>query len=232
MFHFEWENCVFWWWILWHFRSGGETTEASSDDEPVERTQDPPVIVDQRPRRPRPPPSPASNRKSLPLAGTSLKLKKGRRARHRYDSERSLFAFADIDPEEAPEGWDIAQENSSHFTSLLDNQELLDQFLNDEQDSETEDFVFIEDGGSEDEERDPEACFMRISGHLRRSLKKHIPWGMLAYLEEQILEHFSANPQETFVTSNLNSYERLLAHICCMYNQLNSQSKFKIFFKY
>lgn len=189
----------------------------------MEQVQDQPVITEQRPRRPRPPPSPASNRKSLPLAGTSLKLKKGRRARHRYDSERSLFAFADINPEEAPEGWDIAQENSSHFTSLLDNQKLLDQFLNNESDSETEDFI-EDNGSSDDEERDPEACFMRISGHLRLSLKKHIPWGMLAYLEEQIMEHFSTKPHETFVTSSFNSYERLLAHICCMYNQLNSQS--------
>ena len=62
----------------------------------------------------RPPPSPATPRK-MPLAGTSLKLKKGRRARHRYDSERSLFAFADVDPEDAPEGWDIVEENTSHF---------------------------------------------------------------------------------------------------------------------
>ena len=62
----------------------------------------------------RPPPSPATPRKT-PLAGTSLKLKKGRLARHRYDSERSLFAFADVDPEDAPEGWDIAEENTSRF---------------------------------------------------------------------------------------------------------------------
>ena len=113
--------------MCFFFHSGDEATETSSDDEVVNNDQEP---VPTAPRRPvqRLPPSPAL-KKRVPLAGTSLKLKKGRRARHRYDSERSLFAFADIDPEVAPEGWDIPQENSSHFRSLLDNPDLLNQFL-------------------------------------------------------------------------------------------------------
>merc|ERR1711981_1545116 len=108
--------------------SGGETTGTSSDDEAGH------LVIAPEPIRPtRPPPSPASTRKKLPLAGTSLKLKKGRRARRRYDSERSLFAFGEVDPDEPPEGWDIPQENNSNFRFLLDNQELLDQFLDNEE---------------------------------------------------------------------------------------------------
>jgi len=193
--------------------SGGETTGTSSDDEAHL------VIVPEPIRPPRPPPSPATKKK-LPLAGTSLKLKKGRRARRRYDSERSLFAFGEVDPDEPPEGWDIPQENNSNFRILLDNQDLLDQFLdNEELDSHDEDQV--ED---HDHDRDPESSFLRISGHLRQALKKHFPWGLLENLETQIIEHFETKPQECFVASDLSSYERLLAHICCMYNHLNSQS--------
>jgi len=204
--------------------SGGETTETSSDDDgPLQNIPAPQPQVQQPQRRPRPPPSPASTRK-VPLAGTSLKLKKGRRARHRYDSERSLFAFADIDPEDAPEGWDILEENTSHFRSLLDNQILLEQFLGNEdiQDAPVDDAA---NGKFEkNQNRDPEASFLRISSHLRQALKKHFPVGMLAGLEEQIIGHFVANPEECFVTTGLSSYERLLAHTCCMYNHLISES--------
>jgi hypothetical protein len=50
----------------------------------------------------------------------------------------------------------------------------------------------------------------------------------MAGLEELIVGHFVANPEESFVTSGLSSYERLLAHTCCMYNHLVSESKFII----
>ena len=48
--------------------------------------------------------------------------------------------------------------------------------------------------------------------------------GILENLEEQIVEHFVTNPSDCFLASNLSSYERLLAHVCSMYNQLSSQS--------
>jgi len=205
--------------------SAGETTATSSEDEGAPPPVPQPPI--QAPRRPRPPPSPATSRK-LPLAGTSLRLKKGRRARRRYDSERSLFDFAGIDPDEAPDGWDIAQENTSNFRSLLDDHELLDQFLNhpDESDEEeeTDNAGFKKNSISFEDQRDPETSFLRISCHLRQALKKHLAWGMLTYLEEQIIEHFKTKPTENFIASELSSYERLLAHVCSMYNNLNSQS--------
>jgi hypothetical protein len=156
----------------------------SSDDEInlVESASDDATVqVDHR-RGPRPPPSPATTRK-MPLAGTSLKLKKGRRARHRYDSERSLFASVDFDPDEAPDGWDIAQENTSHFRALLDpnNRELLEQFLdmNEPMFERIDNSGKITDGGGGKTNAgvlDPEASFLRISSHLRRALKKHMPW--------------------------------------------------------
>jgi hypothetical protein len=51
--------------------------------------------------------------------------------------------------------------------------------------------------------------------------------GILENLEEQIREHFICNPGKQFVASNLSSYERLLAHVCSTYNQLDSQSNSK-----
>jgi len=205
--------------------SGGETTETSSDDEGPIQNVPPPQPVQQPPRRPRPPPSPAATRKA-PLAGTSLKLKKGRRARHRYGSERSLFALADVDPEDAPEGWDILEESTSRFRSLLDNQILLEQFLDNEDihDASVDQVDKANDKYEKNQNRDPEASFLRISSHLRQALKKHFPMGMLAGLEEQIIGHFVANPEKSFVTTGLSSYERLLAHTCCMYNHLISES--------
>lgn len=152
--------------------SGGDSM--SSDDEGLLLNH---VEVNQQPQRPpRPPPSPASNRK-LPLAGTCLKLKKGRRARHRYDSERSLFAAVDMDPEEAPEGWDIAHENNSHFRALLDqdNRHLLEQFLDNEEEIDNRSSSVNESNNNKND-NDPEASYLRISSHLRQALKKHLPW--------------------------------------------------------
>jgi len=197
--------------------SGGETTGTSSDDEAGH------LVIAPEPIRPtRPPPSPASTKKKLPLAGTSLRLKKGRRARRRYDSERSLFAFGEVDPDEAPDGWDIREETNSNFRILLDDQELLDQFLDNQEHLDDDDDDDVPENDEDD--RDPESSFLRISGHLRQALKKHLPWGLFENLETQIIEHFEAKPKECFVASGLSSYERLLAHTCCMYNHLNSQS--------
>ena len=59
---------------------------------------------------------------------------------------------------------------------MLDNETLLDQFL------EREDFDNTTDTKKEvtkDEnelDRDPESSFLRISSHLRLALKKHLPW--------------------------------------------------------
>ena len=237
--------------------SSGETT-TSSEDELVNRnetTTDDELRPQQPPARnagrPRPPPSPATSRKA-PLAGTSLKLKKGRRSRHRYDSERQLFANADIDPDEAPEGWDIATETRSHFRTLLtsSNRNLLEQFLDSAEAANLNDITPNHHHGhgnsnlNENTEVDPEACFLSISAHLRHGLKKHLPLvrehksiyvmifkliesnfqGMLENLEDQIRQHFKNDPSKHFIASDLTSYERLLAHTCSMYNRLHSQS--------
>ena len=76
------------------FFSGGETT--TDDEGPLNVRHEPQEPVQAREARPRPPPSPRSSRRRAAPFGATLKLKKGRRARHRYDSERSLFAIAEI----------------------------------------------------------------------------------------------------------------------------------------
>ena len=73
-----------------HYCSGnGDNTGSSEDEGPLNRTEtssDEEIVVEvPRPRvRSRPPPqSPGTSRKT-PNFGLTLKLKKGRRARHRY----------------------------------------------------------------------------------------------------------------------------------------------------
>jgi len=215
------------------FSGNGDNTGSSEDEGPLNRTEtssDEEIVVEvPRPRvRSRPPPqSPGTSRKT-PNFGLTLKLKKGRRARHRYDSERDIFAFANFNPEEViPDGMDIFQETNSRFRTILDNEKLLNRFLNDEDlgQAQNDKNEASEDDDDDDfDDNDPETSFLRISSHLRQALKKHLPWGILENLEDQILEHFKNNPNECFIASQLSSYERLLAHVCSMYNRLSSQS--------
>ena len=98
----------------------------------------------------------------------------------RYDSERDLFALADIDPDEIPDGWDIANETTSRFRTILDNENLLNRFLNedlDEREIQNDDIKNNTFDGNDD----PEASFLRISSNLRQALKKHLPWVILIF---------------------------------------------------
>ena len=75
---------------------------------------------------------------------------------------------------------------SSTFRSLLDNQILLEQFL----DNEDQGNVFdnkVDNAANEkyerNQNRDPESSFLRISSHLRQALKKHFPMVITFYFE-------------------------------------------------
>ena len=64
-----------------------------------------------------------------------------------------------------------------YFRSLLDNQILLEQFLDNEDQDVVVDKVDNAANGKyeRNQNRDPEASFLRISSHLRQALKKHFP---------------------------------------------------------
>ena len=98
----------------------------------------------------------------------------------RYDSERDIFAFANFNPEEViPDGMDIFQETNSRFRTILDNEKLLNRFLNDEElgQAQNDKNEASEDDDDDDfDDNDPETSFLRISSHLRQALKKHLPW--------------------------------------------------------
>jgi len=81
----------------------------------------------------RPPASPSLVRARL---GHRLMLKQGRKCKQRYENERVLMAMYGIDSEESLMGEDLAPETRSHFMDLLesDNQDILEQFLNNEED--------------------------------------------------------------------------------------------------
>lgn len=99
----------------------------------------------------------------------------------------------DANLEEAPDGWDIGyQDSKSHFTSLLDNEELLNDFIDD---CEKFEYLMITIGqtrlkkgrlytdeshedsceSSKEDLGDPEQAFMAISQHSRQAIKKHLP---------------------------------------------------------
>ena len=92
----------------------------------------------------------------------------------------------DINPDEVPEGWDIFNETTSRFRKLLDNQILLDQFLNEdlhdsEQEIQTDFKNEILDDENDENNNDPETSYLRISAHLRQALKKHLPWVYIVF---------------------------------------------------
>ena len=93
----------------------------------------------------------------------------------------------DINPDEVPEGWDIFNETTSRFRKLLDNQILLDQFLNEdlhdsEQEIQTDFKNEILDDDDDENNNDPETSYLRISAHLRQALKKHLPWVNIVFI--------------------------------------------------
>lgn len=67
--------------------------------------------------------------------------------------------------------------------------------------------------------------FSMMEAQLQSLLKKkHLPLGVLSYLEEEIVEIFGHDPLAIYITSELSSFERLLLHALCQYNFLRSKS--------
>lgn len=54
--------------------------------------------------------------------------------------------------------------------------------------------------------------------------KRHLPLGILSYLEEEVVALFTSDPSMVYITQELTSFERLLLHALCQYNFLSSKS--------
>lgn len=143
-------------------------------------------------RRVVPPRSPGTPRKVF-TTGHRLTLKKGRRSRHRYDSERQLFACADefegFNPDDPNSSWNPEREYRSHFTDLLDNDNLLELFVGesdstlDNRGNKSSRRSRPQPGTRDPEEQfDAENAYMRINAKLRNAIKKHTPWVGECYL--------------------------------------------------
>lgn len=203
-------------------RAINQPSESETDETPVNEVQRPEIS-----RRVRPPPSPFNPRRRNNATGHKLVLKKGRRSRHRYENERRLFAGAGIQPDDednSDDEWnDFRESNKSHFSALLegDNKDLLDTFVNNKE--------ILEEGRSDvkttsPSKFDPEDAFLNIGSSLRSAMKKHLPWGMLEGLENDIRKFFIQNPNKDYIVEELSSFERLLAHAASAYNFLQSHS--------
>ncbi|XP_075218413.1 uncharacterized protein LOC142323107 isoform X2 [Lycorma delicatula] len=53
---------------------------------------------------------------------------------------------------------------------------------------------------------------------------RDLPLGMVEYLENTIIEHFEASPQDTFISPPLSGFERLMVHGIAAYYALDSES--------
>jgi len=195
--------------------SGAVTT----DDESVTSGQHTPV------------PPPSSQPKGLCATmlrrslGHRLQMKRGRRTQQRCENERMLMAMYGIDSEE---GEDIPQQGKSYFLDLLqqDNEELLEQFINNEEPKyfNKEKRNKRKRAETESAEFEPEEAFLKIGSNLRQALKHQLPLGMLQGIEDRLDDTFSANPNTEYMVEDMSSFERLLLHATCAYYALNSHS--------
>ncbi|KAH9423506.1 R3H domain-containing protein 4-like [Dermatophagoides pteronyssinus] len=72
---------------------------------------------------------------------------------------------------------------------------------------------------------DSNLCFSRISPTIRKQLlKKHVPLGILASIEQKVIQHFRHHPKSIYKTALQCSYQRFLLHACCQYLNLNCRS--------
>ena len=155
-----------------------------------------------------------------------------------------LMTMYGIDAEDIM-GEDIAQETKSYFLDLMsmgiftfdkpglihslltpENEELLDQFINNEEPRYfNKEKITRKVKKMTEDNFEPEEAFMKIGFNMRQALKKHPPMGMLEGIEEKITGTFITNPNSEFVAEDMSSFERLLLHALCAYNALNSYSK-------
>ncbi|KAK7490383.1 hypothetical protein BaRGS_00018362 [Batillaria attramentaria] len=70
-----------------------------------------------------------------------------------------------------------------------------------------------------------EECFQRIDKHLRSMLtRRHVPVGVLARLEEEVVNFFVDCPGSVYVSHLASSFERMLLHALCQFLRLQCRS--------
>ncbi|KAL3869423.1 hypothetical protein ACJMK2_042107 [Sinanodonta woodiana] len=70
-----------------------------------------------------------------------------------------------------------------------------------------------------------ERCFQRLDKNIRVVLRRrHLPLGMLAGLEEEVVNFFTKWPTYLYISQQSSSYERMILHGVCQYLDLKSQS--------
>ena len=152
------------------------TAVTSSDDDDVALESSPPPPAQRRRTQP-PPPSPGTPKRRL--GSHKLVLKKGRKSRRRYESERSLMAEFDLDPEDL-DSVDLSPETRSHFRTLFEqeNRQLLNKFMEGGDDEEVVDDRDIDAfrARRQSPAMSPEEAYLRIGSNLRSALKKRLPW--------------------------------------------------------
>lgn len=71
----------------------------------------------------------------------------------------------------------------------------------------------------------PARCYLRIDRSIRLAMRRrHVPLGLVEYLEAQIVESFTADAETVMLTELPDSYSRMLQHGICQYMGLKSAS--------
>jgi len=155
--------------------------------------------------------------------GQRLILKKGRRSRQRFENERLLVAIYGIESEDFEP--DNHCEHTSYFTDVLQQHQLVDDFLNQEEGK----YSTIQEEEEEEievrteESFQAEEAFLRIGFRMRQVLKKNVRMDILEEIEDTINQNFVKDPESKFV-GKFDGYERLLTHAVASYYSLNSHS--------
>lgn len=188
----------------------------SSDDEPGI-----PSFEEGRSRR-----HPRILRHHIPTVGQTvngLKNHSGKKKSRRYFNASELMTLREEDELQEITIDDFVENSKSAFTILLEDDKNLKKWDEFVESSEEKQNQFI----SEHKKKKNKNSQLqhKINSVLRNLLRKNnLPVGMLQYLEDELINFFLSMPTKTYVSRQLNSFERLLLHSVSDYHRLKSLS--------
>ncbi|KAI8787401.1 R3H domain-containing protein 4 [Biomphalaria glabrata] len=145
-----------------------------------------------------------------------------------FEPSVSLFEELFDDPEKM-EMWNSFVESSEEEQRKILNYRGLHIIKEEDEGSDTktaeDNWVMILDERSDHPAYSPVQCYNRVDRNLRTLLKRrHLPLGILASLEREIVTFFHDCPTSVFISDISSSFERMLLHALCQYLNLHSQS--------
>lgn len=190
----------------------------SSDDE-----HSIPQFEEGRPRR-----HPRILRNHIPTVGPSfsgLKTHSGKKKSRRYFNVSELVTLAEEDELQEVTIEDFVENSKSAFTVLLEDNKNLEKWDEFVESSEEKQQQFISEHRKKKPKNMNYPFQQKLNVALKNLLRKNnLPVGMLQFLEDELVSFFVAMPTQTYISRQLNSFERLLLHSVSDYHRLKSLS--------